>query len=216
MIAGASTKTLCVVLGGGGHCRVVLDSLQRLDGVVAYAVVDANKALWGREVQGVLVRGGDDQLPILRGEGATHFVVGVGGGGEKAPHVTLYELGLQAGYLPQTVIHPDAVCSAWAIIGKGTVVFPSAVVNAGATLGENVIVNTGSIVEHDCVIGDHVHVATGARICGAVKIGRGAFIGAGAVVRQGISIGAGAVVGAGSVVVHDVMPNAEVKGVPAR
>lgn len=203
-------------MGGGGHCRVVLDSIQRLGDVIPAAIIDANEAAWGQSIQGVIIRGGDDQLPILKAEGVTHFVVAIGGGGEGAPRVRIYERGVDAGLSPCTVIHPSSICSSWARIGEGTVVLPAAVVNAGAVLGVNVIVNSSAVVEHDCEVGDHVHIATGAKVCGGAKIGKSAFVGAGAVIRQGITVGAGAIVGAGSVVVHDVLPQAVVKGVPAK
>lgn len=206
----------CVIVGGGGHARVVLDSLQLSDAATAEAVVDADRARWGGEVLGVPVVGGDDRLIELRRAGVTHFVVGVGGVGDNRPRRRLFELALAAGLLPLTVIHPSAICSRWAGVGPGTVLLPSAIVNAGARVGANVIVNSGAIVEHDCVIGDHVHIATGARLASTVRVGDGAHIGAGATVRQGMTIGAAAIVGAGAVVVRDVAPGATVAGVPAR
>lgn len=162
------------------------------------------------------IRGGDDLIQGMVGEGVTCFVVGLGGVGDNRPRRLLFELGLAHGLTPLTVYHPSAVCSTLAEVGAGSVLYPVSVVNAGAMLGVNVIVNTGAIVEHDCVLGDHVHVATGARLASAVHVGTCAHIGAGATVRQRISIGEGALVGAGSVVVKDVPPWTVVVGVPAR
>lgn len=207
---------VCVILGGGGHARVVIDSLQAAQGIRVHGVVDPDSSLWGTTLLEVPILGGDDLLAALLREGVGRFIVGVGGTGDNRPRQRLFELALRHGLRPLTVIHPAAIVSRWAMIGDGSQLLPGSVVNAGAELGVNVIVNTGSIVEHDCRIGDHVHVATGAVLASTVRIGPRAHIGAGATLRQGIVIGADAVVGAGAVVVKEVAPGQVVVGVPAR
>jgi sugar O-acyltransferase (sialic acid O-acetyltransferase NeuD family) len=195
----------------------LIDSLLSSGGVPEhYGVLDQDRSLWGKEILGVRILGGDELLPQLASQGATHFVVGLGGISVNRPRRRLFELGLIHGLTPLTVCHSSAIRSQWAKVGDGSVIFPGAVVNAGATIGVNVIVNTGVIVEHDCMVGDHAHIATGSRLCSTVRIGTSAHIGAGATVRQLITIGEGAIVGAGAVVVKDVEPWAVVVGVPAR
>ena len=206
----------CVILGGGGHARVVVDALRASGAAAPEAVVDADRSLWGKDVLGVPILGGDERLPELVDRGVRAFVVGVGSVGDNGPRRALFTLALKHGLRPLTVQHPAAVCSAAARVGEGSVLFAGAIVNAGAVIGRNVIVNTGAIIEHDCVLGDHVHVATGARLASTVHVGEAAHIGAGATVRQCLRIGEGAVVGAGAVVVKDVEPWTIVIGVPAR
>jgi len=206
----------CVIIGGGGHARVLIDALQVSGLGVPVAVLDAQSALWGTTVCGVPIIGGDTRLPQLIREGVTAFIVGVGGIGDNGPRRRLFERGCRSGLTPLTVQHPSAACSSLAAIGEGSVVLPLAVVNAGARVGRNVIVNSGAIVEHDCAVADHVHVATGATLCSRVRVETMAHLGAGAIVRQGLTIGEGAVVGAGAVVVSDVAPWTVVVGVPTR
>lgn len=213
---GANDNNLCVILGGGGHARVLIDSVQASGAAKLYGILDPDRSLWGKDLMGVPVLGGDDLLRQLSQEGITEFVVGLGSIGDNQPRRRLFELGVAHRLMPITVCHPSAVRSPTAGVGAGSVLFPNAVVNAGAILGVNVIVNTGAIVEHDCVLGDHVHVATGACLCSAVHVGNGAHIGAGATVRQCVSIGGGAIIGAGAVIVKDVEPHTVVVGVPAR
>lgn len=212
----ARWRPACVVLGGGGHARMVLDAVLLGGHARPVAVLDRDASRWGQELFGVPVRGGDELLPQLRAGGVTHFIMGLGAVGDNGPRRRLFEQAGAQGLIPLTVVHPSAVCSPRARLGPGTVVGPAAVVNAGAVVGANVIVNTGALIEHDCVIGDHAHVATGARLGGAVRIGEAAHIGAGATVREGMTIGVGALVGAGAVVVRDVEPRSIVVGVPAR
>ena len=206
----------CVILGGGGHARVLIDAMQQSGTAIPQAVLDADPALWGTDLLGMPILGGDDQLPRLVQQGITQFVVGVGSIGDNRPRQRLFDLALKHGLAPLTVCHPSASCSPWATVGPGSVIFPQAVVNAGARIGVNVIVNTGAIVEHDCVIGDHAHIASGATLASTVTVGALAHIGAGATVRQCIAIGECAIVGAGAVVIRDVAPGTTVVEVPAR
>lgn len=215
MLTHKQKQCLCLILGGGGHAQVVIECLRASGAAKTHAIVDSDRSLWGKELLGVPILGGDDLLPSLVDRGITCFVVGLGGIGDNRPRRRLFELGLSSGLTPMTVCHPSVVQSPSAEVGAGSVLFPNAVVNARSVLGVNVIVNTGAIIEHDCVLGDHVHVATGARLTSTVSVGACAHIGAGATVRQCISVGEGAVVGVGAVVVEDVAPWTVVAGVPA-
>ena len=211
-----STLPRCIVLGGGGHARVVIDAIRESDLAVIDGVLDADPSRHGQMVLDVPILGGDDLLGLLASGGATHFVVGLGGTGDTFPRTRLFDLGCANSLVPLTVSHPSALISNWASVGPGCQMLPGCIVNAGASLGKNVILNSGSVVEHDCVIGDHVHIASGAILASSVRIGRGAHVGAGATIRQCLQIGDGAIVGAGAVVVKDVEGGVVVAGVPAR
>ncbi len=206
----------CVILGGGGHARVLVDCIRESRLSEIEGVLDADPSIHGRKVLDVLILGGDEMLGGLAAGGVTHFVVGLGGVRDNGPRRRLFELGLLFRLAPLSVRHPSAVVSRWAGVGPGCQLLPGSIVNAGAVLGKNIIVNSGAVVEHDCVVEDHVHIATGARLASGVRAGAGAHIGAGATVRQGIAIGERAVVGAGAAVIRDVAAGTVVAGVPAR
>ena len=207
---------LCVIFGGGGHAKVLIDSLRAANASLSLVILDRDDSRWGQAVLDVAIRGDDSLLPQLIADGARFFVVGVGGVGDNGPRRRLFEHGISTGLEPLTIKHPTSLCSRWATIGAGCQLLPGCIVNAGAELGGNVIVNSGAIVEHDCRIGDHAHIASGAVLASTVTVGAGAHIGCGAAVRQLISVGEGATVGAGAVVIKDVPPHAMVAGVPAR
>jgi len=206
----------CVILGGGGHARVLIDSLLLTEQVELHGILLPDESLWGSDVFAVPVLGGDELLPGLVEQGVDSFVVGLGSIGNNSLRQRLFHYGLEQGLDILSVCHPRAVLSPRACYGRGGQFLPGCIVNAGAVIGENVIINSGAIIEHDCQIGDHAHVATGAHLSGTVIVGEGAHIGTGAVVRQGIKIGQNALVGAGAVVVKDVPPDTLVIGVPAR
>lgn len=209
-------KILCVILGGGGHARVVIDCLKASGQASPHAVLDKNQSLWGKEIFGVPIRGGDDLLARLKEEGVTHFVSAVGGVQDNRPRKKIFEWGIRQGLVPLMLQHPSAVISPYTQIGRGTVIFAGAIINPGVVIGENCIINTGAIIDHDCVIGNHVHIAPGVTLSGGVDVGTGAHVGTGASIRHQITLGEKSVIGAGSVVVKDVPEEVVVKGVPAR
>lgn len=206
----------CIVIGGGGHARVVIDTLRLSGCATPVAIVDADSARKGTHIYDVPVAGGDEALPTLWESGIRHFVMGIAGAGDNRLRTRLYKQMILAGWNPLTVVHPSAIVSPHASVGAGCQVFPGAVVNANVCMGENVIINSGAIVEHDVTIDCHVHVAPGACVCGFTKIQEGAHIGARSVVRQGVTIGQWSLVGIGAVVVKDVADNITVAGNPAK
>lgn len=204
----------CVVLGGGGHGRMVIEVL-RCEGKYRPAGV-TDRRRKAATLLGIPCLGDEGVLPQLPGRGIRHFVVGVGGVPDNRPRAALFEKARRAGLTAISTVHPSAVVSREATLSEGCVVMPRAVINPGASLGANVIVNTASVIEHDARLGDHVHVCPGAILLGGVEVGEGSFIGAGAIIRQGLRLGAWSVVGAGAVVLSDVGPGARVGGIPAR
>lgn len=122
----------------------------------------------------------------------------------------------QAGFEVVNLIHPSAVISKSAVVGKGVVVMPKAVINARAVIGIGAIINTAAVIEHECVVGEFAHISPAAALAGNVKVGARTWIGIGSSVIQGINIGADSIIGAGSVVVSDVSDGVVAYGNPAR
>lgn len=203
-----------MVLGAGGHGKVVVDLLQRSEGPEPVAVLDPDPALHGDELLGVPVAGGDERLDGFD-PGEVVLANGVGSVRDTTRRREVYRRQRDRGFRFATLLHPRADVAASAELGEGTQVMSGGVVCAGAVVGANGIVNTGSVVEHDCRVGDHVHVATGAVAAGAVTLGDGVHLGAGATVIQEVEVGAGTVVGAGAVVTRDLPAGVVAVGVPA-
>ncbi len=200
-----------VLLGCGGHGRVVLDSAL-CAGLSVGGIVDGALAPDER-VMGVPVLGGDEWLAGTQGVQA-RLLLGVGANPDTARRRQLVQRwGAGRGFA--AVLHPAATLSAHATLGEGVQVLAGAVVQAGTRLGAPVVRNTGARVDHDCRLGDFAFIAPGAVLCGAVEIGEGAFVGAGAVLLPGMKVGAGAVVGAAALVNRDVPAGSVVAGVPA-
>lgn len=198
-----------VILGSGGHARVLIDALDEPPALVLDPAPTSGTLL------GVPVLSGDDRLPeLIAAYGLTHVAVGVAG--DLALRQRLYHAGLAAGLLALTVVHRRAIRSQHAELGAGAQVMAGAVINAGAGVGVNTVVNTAAVVEHDVRVGDGCLIGPNATLLGGVHIGDNVLVGGGAVVLIGVTVGTGATVGAGAVVTRDVPPGLTVAGVPAR
>lgn len=205
-----------VGVGAGGHAKVVIEILRLMGQMELVGLLDSNEELWETEVLGIRVLGRDHLLSALYRGGVRHAFIGVGSYGEMGPRRCLYTMVKSEGFEVVAAIHPGAMISSSAEIGRGATIMAGAVINAEARLGENIIVNTGAIIEHDCVIGSHAHIASGARLAGKVEVGEGTHIGIGASVRQSIHIGRNVTVGAGAVVIKDLPDDVIAAGIPAR
>jgi UDP-N-acetylbacillosamine N-acetyltransferase len=203
-----------VIVGAGGHARVVLDVIRLTRAYNPVGFIDStNPQRWNTQHEGLPILGGEDTLTRLRAGGITHAVVAIGG--NEARMRVAADL-VRKDFTLATLIHPGAIVAERVAIGAGTVVFAGAIVNPATRIGANVILNTGCTVDHDCDVGDGAHLAPGVHIAGHVTVGSCALVGVGAAVRPGVKIGSNAVVGVGAAVVSDVADGVTVTGVPAR
>jgi UDP-perosamine 4-acetyltransferase len=202
-----------VIVGGGGHAKVVADVL-RLQGVHVLGFTDIDSAK--KDLSHAVPYLGDDsaiqqyrpeEILLANGVGSTHTMM---------PRRIICDRFTQLGYRFFTLIHPSAIIATDVVIGEGSQIMAGAVIQPGSTIGRDTVVNTGAIIDHDCVIGDYVHVAPGVVLSGGVTIKNETHIGTGARVIQGILIGKNCLIAAGAVVVSDVADGKAVKGIPAR
>jgi sugar O-acyltransferase (sialic acid O-acetyltransferase NeuD family) len=207
-------STSLILVGAGGHARVLLDALE-LSGAKVIGLVDADASLAGGNVMGYPVLGDDGALAQYS-PGSVSLVNAIGSVDSMQGRKAVYEKLRRAGHIFASVLHPSATLSRHARLAAGVQVMAGAVVQSGASLGEDTIVNTGATVDHDCRVGAHVHIAPGVTLSGDVHIGDETHVGAGATVIQGARIGARCMIAAGAVVTGGVRDGASVKGLPAR
>ncbi|MEP0548687.1 MAG: acetyltransferase [Rhodothermales bacterium] len=194
-----------LVIGGGGHAKVVIATL-RAAGVAVAGVLDDDAAKHGSTLLGVPVigsveraTGGEHDAVIAVGHNATRKRIA-----ESLPDVRW-----------ATVVHPHAVVHESVRLGEGAVVFAGAVVQPDARLGAHTIINTGASADHDNELGDYVHLAPGVRLAGGVTLEEGAFMGIASAALPGVRVGAWTTVGAGGVVTRDLPSGVTAVGVPA-
>lgn len=203
-----------VLLGSGGHARVVVEILRMMHEVDIVGVVTADRNV--SEFSGAPVLGQDEVLPRLLDDGVALFAMGVGGFRSNDLRAEVFERTVELGLVPVSPTHPAAEVSPSASVGRGSVLFAKAVLNPAVRLGRNTIVATGATVDHDTVVEDHVLVSAGVTVGACVTIRERALLAIGSTVVSGVEIGRGALVAAGAVVIRNVPDGAAVAGVPAR
>lgn len=204
-----------LLVGGGGHCRSVLDCLRRIGTYETFGIIDQEGTLHSSRF-GVPITGSDADLPELFAGGWTSAVIALGSIGNPERRQALFERLKIIGFSLPPVVDPSALIGYEAIVKEGAFIGKGTVVNVGAQIGCCAIINTGAVVEHDCTIGNFVHVSPGCTLCGGVAVGENTHVGAGSVVRQQVQIGRNCLIGAGSVVVSSIPDGAEAYGNPCK
>jgi acetyltransferase EpsM len=200
-----------IIVGAGGHAKVVLDvalanNVTVLGFLDDHATVapDPRYQLFGtvNMLEDLMVRHPSSQVFIAIGDNRVRRQID-------------RDL-LKGRRVAPALIHPFGCVSSSAQFGNGAILMPGVVVNAGTRVGRHAILNTSCSVDHDCSIGDYAHISPGAHLAGAVTVGEGCHVGTGASVIPGVRIGDWAVIGAGAVVTTDIPPRSVAVGVPAR
>lgn len=200
-----------LLLGAGGHGRVVLELLRAEGRFAPLGFLD--DAPPAETILGLPVLGGLEALPRLRAEGIAHAFVAIG---HNAARAGLGERLAALGFEQPALAHPAAFLAPSARREAGSLVMARAVLGTEARLGPLAILNTGAIADHDADLGHACHVAPGCALAGQVTLGARALLGVGCAVKPGVTIGEEAVVGAGSAVIADIPARARVAGTPAR
>lgn len=203
-----------LLLGGGGHCRSVLDCILERETYERIGVVERERpAPAGPSATYV---GTDEDLPALYADGWTSAFITLGSVGDSRRRRALYETVKSIGFELPAIISTTAIIGGNVEFEEGVFVGKRAVINIDTIVGTCAIINTAAILEHNCRVGAFAHISPGSILCGGVTIEADAHIGAGSVVRQQLNVGRGALIGAGSVVVCDMANDVIAYGNPCR
>lgn len=202
-----------LLIGGGGHCKSVLDSLLELNEYAGIGIVDKKENV-GKAVMDIPVVGCDDNLEALFREGYEYAFVTVGSIGYPILRIKLFNLLSEIGYQIPVIIDDSAKVSRHSIIEQGVFIGKQCTINAGALIQRGAIINSGSILEHDCQIGAFSHIAPGVVLGGDVVIGENSHVGLNSTVKQQIHIGSNSIIGMGSVVIRNIDHNTMAYGNP--
>lgn len=201
-----------VLIGGGGHCESVLDTVRR-NGVFSEIVILDQNLPVGTDIMGCIVVGGDEKMSDLYSRGFSFAFITVGSIQSTKQRQRIYKKAINTGFMFPNIIDPSAIISDNRKIGTGIFVGKGVVINAGVVIKDMAIINTGAIIEHDCYVGAFSHIAVGAVVCGNCEISESSFIGANATIIQGVKIGKNSVIGAGSIVLRNVPDNGRIVGI---
>lgn len=201
-----------VLIGGGGYCSGVIDSLNKMGGYQIVGITDPIKEK-GTLFCNVPVLGDDSCLNDIFQSGACFAHITVGAIGDNTLREKLIKIALDIGFTLISIIDPSAKVSEFVKLGEMIYIGKNAVINSDVEIGNYCIVNTSSVVEHGCRLGDFVHAAPSSAMAGDVRIGDNTHIGINATIIQGIRIGNYCMIGAGSTILRDISSSEKVYGV---
>lgn len=204
-----------LIIGGGGHSTVVLDTAISMNKFSKISFVDDDeekrfdKKLKFADYIGTCKNALN---PNIFNDYKNVFIALGDNQSRYEWHQKLFNLN----YNFPSLVHPSAVVSEFSSINIGSVIFANAVIQANSSIGNFSIINTSATVDHDCNIGDFSHIAPGVNIAGGVSIGNKCFVGTGSSLIPNISVGCNVIVGAGSTVLNDLPDDITAFGNPAK
>ena len=146
------TKKKIILIGGGGHCKVVISILKRIDTFEIAGIVD-NKDKVGNFVSDIKIIGSDDDLKDIYKSGIHYAIITLGSIKDNKKRYILYNMAKEIGYKFPVIISPEAIVDKSVRIDEGTVIMPGSIINVDSSIGmgKNCIMNTGAIIELEMV-----------------------------------------------------------------
>lgn len=203
-----------IIIGAGTYGEVYLSYLREA-GVEVIGFLDDNATMHGQVVRGIPVLGGSDLLHTLR---HSHDVQAVYCPiGNNRVRVRMLTMAQDLGYDTPNYIHPSALISPDATLGKGVYIFPQTIILPYAKIGDYVMIAQRTSISHHTHLRTGVFLSAGCTIGASITVDEYAYCGMSATVMTGVKrIGEDTLIGAGAVVIRDVPNRAVVAGVPAK
>jgi len=202
-------KTL-VIIGAGGHGRVVADCAQQAGRYQNIVFLDdcfnqiKTSGQWN--IVGLV-----KDFPQFVSQ--SDFIVAFGNNQLRASIIKTLQ---KAKARIISLIHPSATVSPHSEIGSCVIICANAVINIGTRIADGCIVNTGATVDHDCNIHDYVHISPGVNIAGGVTVEQYSWLGIGSTIIECLTLERNTQIGAGAVVTQSTKANSLYLGVPAK
>lgn len=207
-------KKNIVIVGAGGHAKVVIDVLEREGKYRIVGILDPHRNV-GDSISGYSVVGSEVNIVSLRDSMSIYGVVIAVGDNFMRASIAANLVKFDPDLVFISSIHPSAILGSRVQIGEGSIVMAGACINSDAVIGRLCIVNTRASIDHDAIFGDYSSMGPGAVCGGQCKVGEYTAIGIGSVLKHSVNIGEHTVLGAGSLVLRSIESNVVAYGSPA-
>lgn len=209
-------KEKIVIIGAGQHARVVLYNVEEQNKYEVIGFLDSDDNRIGKVFEGKEILGNyqkENLKEFSKKIGTNKFFIGFG---NMKYRKKVFEYFINNGWEAVNIIHPNAVVSKNARLGKGILIECGCLVTPNPVIGDNVVVNTGSQVNHDNIIENNVYIASGVILSGGIKIGENTLLDDGVIVTLGCSVGKNSLIGAGAVVTKNIPNEVVAYGSPCK
>jgi sugar O-acyltransferase (sialic acid O-acetyltransferase NeuD family) len=203
-----------LILGAGGHCRVVASILKDCDDHEILGIIDLCDPKSGEQIMDLPVIGSAACLEAYLGYKNLDVYLAIG---DNAIRRLWWQKVRSLDISMPNLISPSAIVNCYSIMGESNIICAKALVGPEAKIGINNLINTGAVVEHEVLIGDHCHLAASSTIAGRSRVGDECLIGASATVINGISVEERTIIGAGATLISNINePGGVYVGTPAK
>lgn len=207
-------KRKALVLGTGGHSRVVLSLLFSQKNHEILNLFELGEFRKCETIMGINVLPFPASLNDLKKYKYLDIFLAIGCN-EKRKH--FWEIISAEGFNTPNLISSTAIIDHSVKLGKANVICSNAFLGPCAQLGNNNLINTASIIEHEAKVGSHSHLAPRSLIAGRSTIHDSCFVGAGATIIDYLEVVSHTTLGAGTTLIKDVSKSGQTfVGVPAR
>lgn len=195
--------TALLLYGGGGHGKALIDLIRAAGTYRLVGIVDDGLPV-GAQVMGLPVLGGTAVLAEWYARGVRLAVNAVGGIGNVAVRLQVFEQLGAAGFTCPVLVHPTAWVEPSACLAAGVQVLAKTYISSEAQIGFGSVINAGVVVSHDCQLGQVTNLSPGAMLAGGVILEDYVQVGMAATINLRLRIGRGARIGNGATVKSDV------------
>lgn len=200
-----------VIIGAGGHAKVVIDIIEKEGKYNIIGLIDSyndKKYHFGYKILGTL-----ENESLLRD--MERGIIAIGDNWSRYI-ISAKISSVNKGFKYITCISPNAYIARGVIIEEGSVVMSGAIINSDTIIGRHCIINNNASIDHENVIGDYVSIAPSVTTGGNVSIGNYTAIGLGTNIIHKTVIGENTVVGAGSTVIKNISNFKVAYGTPCK
>ena len=206
-------KNKSVYIIGAGTYGEVMWELAVLNGYEVKGYYDEDESKLNNMIMGTKVIGKFSDLPEADIKN-NNYIVAIGNNDIR--YNIMSRINALGGMTP-TLIHPSAVISKSAKIGKGVYIQANAHIWTKVNVSDYCVISPNVVVAHHSSLGKACLVSTLSAVGASINVEDFVFIGMGATIVTGVtSIGKNSIIGAGAVVLKDVEENSVYAGVPAK
>jgi sugar O-acyltransferase (sialic acid O-acetyltransferase NeuD family) len=134
-------KTDLIIIGAGGHAKVLIDCLEQQPDVTILGILDNNQNMHDKLVLGVRILGGDDKITDYD-PAKVQLVNALGSVDIPLRRKALFSQFKSVGFRFYSVIHASAIIAPSVQLGEGVQVMAGAILQPDCKIGANVIINT--------------------------------------------------------------------------
>jgi len=200
------------IVGAGTYGEAMFE-LAEILGYKVKGFYDEDEQKLSEFIMNVKVVGKFSELKDLEIE-KNNFIVAIGNNFVR--NNIMVKINKLGGVTP-SLIHPTAIISPSAEIGKGVYIQANAYIWTKVKIDDYCIISPNVVIAHHTTIGKACLVSTLTGVGASIKIENNVFIGMGCTIVTGLScIGGNSIIGAGAVVLKNTLKNSVYAGVPAK